>query len=95
MKTREQVEALKLDWVEDACWDLWDSDGFEEYGDELRQFQREWERKWDEGRRAKMDDFANKCGAGPNLALAQFLMRMQNRIDELERHFYAHADRED
>ena len=39
MKTREEVEALKREWLAEPCWDLEKTEGFEEYHDELLMFQ--------------------------------------------------------
>jgi hypothetical protein len=39
MKTREEVETLKADWLRDGCWDLHTTEGFEEYGAELKEFE--------------------------------------------------------
>jgi len=44
MKTREEVEDLKQNWASDPCWDIYDTEGFEEYEKELREFQAEHER---------------------------------------------------
>lgn len=38
MKTREEVEALKRDWAKDPCWNIEETEGFEEYRDELFDF---------------------------------------------------------
>ncbi len=38
MKTREEVEALKAQWLKDPCWDIEDTGGFEEYATELAGF---------------------------------------------------------
>lgn len=40
-KTRDEVERLKKQWLEDGVWDLWEADGFEDYFFELRAFQFE------------------------------------------------------
>jgi len=45
-KTREEIEALKASWKNDPIWDLEDTEGFEEYRDELVAFQKEQEAKW-------------------------------------------------
>ncbi len=42
-KTREDVEALKRDWQYDSSWDIYDTEGFEEYREELTTFQRDYE----------------------------------------------------
>ena len=41
-KTRDEVEELKANWSCDPCWDLEDTEGFEEYADELRKYQEEF-----------------------------------------------------
>ena len=40
-KTRDEVEELKKQWLKDGVWDLWDTEGFEDYFFELRCFQFE------------------------------------------------------
>ena len=40
-KTREDVEKLKADWLKDPIWDLYTTEGFEEFEDELKQFEKE------------------------------------------------------
>jgi len=46
MKTREEVNALKLSWLKNPCWDIQDTGGFEEYGVELAGFAIEHEKEW-------------------------------------------------
>lgn len=45
-KTREEVEALKIGWRRDPCWDIEDTDGFEEHKDELLAFHQACEAEW-------------------------------------------------
>jgi len=45
MPTREQIEKLKASWAADPCWDIEDTDGFEEYRDELAAFAAEREQR--------------------------------------------------
>ena len=40
MKTQEEVEELKRQWRKDPCWDIYDTEGFEEYKDELVAYQK-------------------------------------------------------
>lgn len=39
--TREDVEKLKKDWLQDGTWDIWEVEGFEEFSWELKAFQYE------------------------------------------------------
>jgi len=50
MKTREDVEKLKHGWYRDPCWDLYDTEGYEEYREELKQYQEQCEKQWEERR---------------------------------------------
>ena len=40
-KTREDVDRLKAGWEGDPCWDIYDTEGFEEYRDELKAYLQE------------------------------------------------------
>ncbi len=46
MKTREEVEALKAQWLKDPSWDIENMDGFEEYAVELAAFAIEHQAIW-------------------------------------------------
>lgn len=46
MKTREEVEDLKRQWLRDPCWDIEDTPGFEEYAVELAGFAVEHRKIW-------------------------------------------------
>jgi len=47
MKTREDIENLKMNWQKDPIWDIEDTEGFEEYKDELLAYKKECEKEWD------------------------------------------------
>lgn len=53
MKTREEVEHLKANWIADPCYDLEETEGFEEYREELYDFAQKQEIKWEEDRRIR------------------------------------------
>lgn len=50
MKTREEVEALKSQWLLDPYWDIEDTPNFGEYAVELAGFAVEHRGKWREAR---------------------------------------------
>jgi len=52
-KTREDVEALKWSWFRDPCWDIFDTEGFEEFRDELMEYQAKCEAQWERDLQAK------------------------------------------
>jgi polyhydroxyalkanoate synthesis regulator phasin/uncharacterized protein YktA (UPF0223 family) len=47
-KTREQVEELKNKWVENPSFTLEETEGFEEFADELKEFAQAKTKEWDE-----------------------------------------------
>lgn len=48
VKSRAEVEKLKREWVSDPIWDLEDTEGFEEYREELLEFALEQTKIWEE-----------------------------------------------
>jgi hypothetical protein len=44
-KTTQEIEQLKEDWLRDPCWDIEDTEGFEEHKTELYIFRLEIEKK--------------------------------------------------
>lgn len=52
-KTREEVAKLKEDWLKDAGWDIEETEGFEEYYDELKEYREVCEAGWKIAREAE------------------------------------------
>jgi hypothetical protein len=46
--TREDVERLKQNWLKDPCWDIEDTEGFENFRDELFEYRKAEEDRWAE-----------------------------------------------
>jgi hypothetical protein len=44
-KTKEEIQALKDNWIKDPCWDIEDTEGFEEHKDALRAYRLDLEEK--------------------------------------------------
>ena len=92
MKTREQVEMLKRNWMNDPCWDIYETEDYQEYRDELRVFQLNMTQEWRAIEYNKVYSFAQGLGietignAGdePDLSLARYLIKLETRIKELE-----------
>lgn len=87
MKTREDVEELKRQWLSDGCWDIWDTEGFEEYKDELRNFAIETNNKYIGKKYAKLIEQSRYFGLEdlPNYNLVEYLLRLEDRIIHLEK----------
>lgn len=45
-KTREEIEALKENWLYDPCWDIENTEGFEAHREELEKFHKEKQQEW-------------------------------------------------
>lgn len=46
IKTPEEIQALKDNWIKDPCWDIEDTKGFAEHVEELLNFRRQTELEW-------------------------------------------------
>ncbi len=84
MKTLAEVEALKREWAADPIWDIEDTEGFEEYRDELLTFRQQKEKEWEEERRKEIIEYAKKIGLEDNLKLAKYIWWLEWKIQELE-----------
>lgn len=51
IKSEKEVESLKQNWLEDPCWDIEDTEGFEKHKKELLEFRLKQERIWEEKRK--------------------------------------------
>ena len=89
-KTRSEIDKLKRDWLSDPCWDIYDTEGFEDHIEELKSFQKECEKKWQQEREIRekaIDEKAKELGLGGLYRLIQenefLLKRHQEAIIEL------------
>lgn len=83
-KTEAEIEHLKANWREDPCWEIEDTEGFEDHFDELLAYRAECEEKWDADALAELRVLANAIGLSDNLRLAQHLRDLSERIEKLE-----------
>lgn len=88
LKTKEEIEKLKRDWKSDPCWDLWDTEGFEEHEEELRAYQKQCEEEWEIERQkeeTKIDQKAEELGVKGLYRLIKYhdtLIKRQERAIE-------------
>lgn len=78
MKTRKEVEGLKQGWLPDPCWDIEDTEGFENHTEELREFRKGMEAQWAARaakREAAIDAEADQLGV-------QGLLRLVRELQE-------------
>lgn len=90
-KSREEIETLKKQWLADGIWDIETTEGFEAHHDELLAFRLEHDKKHDFevmqlniaiglARAEKIKQVDEKLGLN-NLALAEIIANMQERLD--------------
>lgn len=82
MKTRDEVEHLKLDWKADPIFDLYKTEGFEEYHEELKVFQTECYKQWMYARWDRVNAKAEALDCSP--ALAEYILGLEGRLRLLE-----------
>ncbi|MFA4870972.1 MAG: hypothetical protein WC623_22425 [Pedobacter sp.] len=82
MKTREEIIHLKQNWRNDPCWDIENTEGFEEYKEELLAYRLkvEAEDKFNEEKRVFLLCEKYHC----NDELLKVIESMQRRIEALE-----------
>lgn len=59
MATQDEIENLKANWLADPCWDIENTEGFEEHHDELLKFREEIKAEKDAKYQAKIDKRAD------------------------------------
>lgn len=83
MKTETDIQELKRQWMEDPHWDIEDTEGFEEYKEELHEFRIQKEKEWERKRKCFLIDKSVEYGIPGNLELTQRLLTMEDRISLL------------
>ncbi len=87
MKTPEEITYLKNDWLYDPCYDIEETEGFEDHKEELLAFKKETEAKWEFNRITRLQKMSIGLGLDDNLKLVAFLEMLENRIIKLEENF--------
>jgi len=84
MKTQVEIEALKRNWLSDPCWDIEETEGFEEHRDELKQFRLNQEQEWQARRYNRLLLKSEALAVRGNIKLADCIEQLENRIKSLE-----------
>jgi flagellar motility protein MotE (MotC chaperone) len=84
MATKEQIENLKANWRGDPCWDIEETEGFEEHKGELLAYRMDMEAKWAAEFQEELRVYANVIGLSDNLRLAQHIRDLNEKIEQLE-----------
>jgi hypothetical protein len=91
MATEKEIEKLKQDWADDPCWDIEDTEGFEEHHKELKEFSDKMKAQWriaaEKREQRELEELktkAKKIGCEDNLKLASYLFALEDHIYRLE-----------
>lgn len=67
-KSPEDIQRLKESWLHDPCWDIEDTEGFEDHMEELLAFRKQKEAEWEDKRvasqTARREHVMNITGIG-------------------------------
>lgn len=80
---KEEIEELKRNWSIDPCWDIEDTEGFEDHKTELKLYRLECEALMDEAAGRKLQSEFKRLGTHSN-QLVWTLQRMEAKITDLQ-----------
>lgn len=81
MKTADEIENLKRQWMADNIWDIENTEGFEAHRAELLAFRLATEAEWAAQRQARLERRATELGC--SVALVEYLERLEYQIKQL------------
>lgn len=84
-KTPAEIADPKRQWADDPIWDIEQAEGFEAHLEELRAYRLETEARWERARTLRLYEKAAAIGCPYNLTLAEYVERLEDRIEALER----------
>ena len=83
MKTQTELQKLKSNWLNDPCWDIETTEGFEEYRPHLLMFRLDYEKKRKDAFDKKNREYADKLFLLDNMHLALYISKLEKRIKDL------------
>jgi hypothetical protein len=86
MATEREIQELKESWLQDPCWGIELTEGFEDHCEELLQYRKEMEKQWEKNYESDLEKFASTIGlpAEIDLKFANYLSLIEARIRRLE-----------
>ena len=82
MKTEQDLRDLIINWESDPCWNIEETEGFEEYKESLKSFRLEKEAEWKAERETTIKEKRKKYGC--NEEMLKLIETLQHRIEILE-----------
>jgi hypothetical protein len=90
-KPREEVDKLKAVWAADPCWDIEDTEGFEAHREELIAFRQEVESRIQQEWIRKLETKAIELGVPDNLKLAEYVINLEFRLEDINEKLFPKA----
>ena len=85
MKTTQQLEDLKKQWIQDPIWDIEETEDFESHKLELLMFRKEHERQSEEDYKAELLKYASKRGIpSTNIQFIEYLRGLEIQVELLQ-----------
>lgn len=88
MKTKAELDVLKAQWTADPCWDIEDTEGFEDHKDVLKSFRFIKEVEWENQRVQRLQSKAQQIGCPGNVKLAEYILTLEHKIETLSNAVY-------
>lgn len=88
LKTKEDIESLKKNWLSDPCWDIEDTEGSEAHREELEKFHEEKKLEWTKARLEREWAEMERLGIN-NKSTYLYLKNLEYSIETLEKRVYA------
>jgi hypothetical protein len=82
MKTVLELDELKSQWRRDPCWDIEETEGFEDHKEELLAYRLKCESEWKQEQTERLEKRATELGC--SVALVQYIERLEYRLGVLE-----------
>ena len=82
-RTDLEITELKNSWKFDGCWDIEDTDGFEDHYDELRAWRLEYEREWKERQQKALEDRAKEANC--SIETMRVIQGLESQIQQLQK----------
>lgn len=84
IKSEEEIKNLKQNWLEDSCWDIETTEGFEAHKVELKKFRLEQEKLWEDKYNEDLNKRAIKLGIPGRIDLIKYFEGLEDKIKRLE-----------
>ena len=81
-KTADELIDLIQQWEADGCWDLEDTEGFEEHRKELLGYRRFWESIWRDEHAETLRELSLKYDCSRRTA--EYIYKLEKRLQKIE-----------